>query len=75
MGTKNMPGKYTKWKALSCYVYGKTEGIALKDFGVADETAMRKEIVSRRQLATKGAKRVPAAKVVTKKFVPLCFRW
>ena len=33
----------------------------MKDFDVADETAICKEIVSRRQLATKGAKRVPAA--------------
>ena len=61
MGSKNMPGRYTKWKALATFVYNKTRGIALEHFGIADETAMRKEIVSRKQLASKGAKRVPAA--------------
>ena len=61
MGSKIMVGKFSKWRALSSYVYEKTKGISLKDFGVADETAMRKELVSRKQLASKGAKRVPAA--------------
>ena len=42
MGSTNMMGKFSKWRALSGYVYEKTSGIALKDFGVADETAMRK---------------------------------
>ena len=61
MGSKNMPGKYTKWKALATFVYKATRGMPLKHSAFADETAMRKELVSRKQLAKKGAKRVPAA--------------
>ena len=50
-----------RWKALATFVYNATKGMPLKQIGFADETAMRKELVSRKQLAPKGAKRVPAA--------------
>ena len=46
-GFEQMPGKYTKWKALATYVYNATKGMALKDIGFADETAMKKELISR----------------------------
>ena len=36
MDSKNMVGKFSKWRALPSYVYEKTKGISLKDFGVAD---------------------------------------
>ena len=43
MGSKNMPGKYSKWKALATYVYNATKGRPLQHVGFADETAMRIE--------------------------------
>ena len=61
MGSKNMPGKYMKWKALATYVYNATKGMALRDIGFADKTAMKKELIPRKQLAPKGATIVPAA--------------
>ena len=56
-----MPSKYSKWKALATYVYTAPKGMPLQHVGFADETAMRKELISRKQLASKGVKRVPAA--------------
>ena len=61
MGSNNMPNKYTKWKALITYVYNATKDMALKDIGFVDETAMKKELISRKQLSPKGAILVPAA--------------
>ena len=38
-------GVYTKWKALVTNVYNATKGMALKDIDVANEAAMKKELL------------------------------
>ena len=43
---EQMPRKYTKWKALATYVYY-AKDMALKDIDFVDETAMKKELISR----------------------------
>ena len=57
---KNLPNRFSKWKALAVYVYDKCEGIELKDFGFGDETAVYKELMATKQLADRGPKKVSA---------------